>query len=89
MISRAALVGVSCAPTSLALRQGVADINVTPPGAPTKVRPARLIVGVATDGSREVIVHTRGLADTARVMDDGVYVLRDSVAAPPDLIAVR
>jgi hypothetical protein len=81
-------VGTTCAPTSEAVEHGIASITVTPPGPASHIPPSRLIVGVAPDGAREVLVHTHGAIATVPVVDE-VFVLRDSVAAPPDFLTVR
>jgi hypothetical protein len=78
-------VGTTCAPTSQAIAHGIADISITLPGAAHR---ARLIVGVAPNGVREVLVHTRGATATAPT-HDGVFVLRDATLAPPDTISLH
>lgn len=81
-------VGTTCAPSSEALVHGIASITITPFRPTPGVRPSRLIVGVAPDGTHEVLVHTRGEVDTGPVVNE-VFVLRDSVDAPPDFLALR
>ena len=49
---------------------------------------ADLIVGVAPNGARRVVVRTQGAVETAQVVK-GVFVLRDSIVAPPDSIVPR
>jgi hypothetical protein len=71
--------------TAQALVQGIAAISITPPGAP---QPARLIVGVAPDGTREALVHTRGVTATVPVRG-AAFALRDSTLAPPNFISLR
>lgn len=81
-------VGTTCAPTAEAVQHGIASITITPLRPAPGIRPSRLIVGVAPDGAREVLVHTHGAVATVPVVDE-VFVLRDSVAAPPDFFALR
>jgi hypothetical protein len=78
-------VGSTCAATSHAIAHGIADISITLPGA---AHPARLIIGVAPDGTREALVHTHGTIAATPVHDE-VFVLRDSTLAPPDVISLR
>jgi hypothetical protein len=78
-------VSATCEKTAEATTHGIAAISMTPPGAP---HPARLIVGVAPDGTREALVHTRGVVATVPVRD-GTFVLRDSTLAPSDFISLR
>jgi hypothetical protein len=84
--------GSTCARTGDAIAHGIADITVKRAGAGGPAAPsgpARLIVGVAPDGARAVIVRTRGRAARVAVAD-GTFVLRDALVAPPDrLAAVR
>lgn len=83
-------VGTNCATTADALSHGVASITVSPPGTATRAPTAgaRLIVGVVPDGIRKAHVDTRDTSATLPVVD-GVFVLRDGVAAPPDVITLR
>jgi hypothetical protein len=78
-------VGTTCAATSQAIAHGIADISITLPGAAHRTR---VIVGVAPDGTREALVHTRGAIAAAPVHDE-VFVLRDLTLAPPDVISLR
>jgi hypothetical protein len=75
----------TCAKTAEATAHGIAAVSITPPGTP---HPARLIVGVAPDGTREVLVHTRG-AIAAVPVRHATFVLRDSTLNPPDFISLR
>jgi hypothetical protein len=81
-------IGTTCAQTSQALRHGVAAITVARAVPGSHVPPGRLIVGVAPDGARQVVVHTQGSVETVPVIDE-VFVLRDSMVAPPDFFAPR
>ncbi len=83
--------GTTCASTADAVAHGIADITVkgaAPGAASAHVARARLIVGVAPDGAREVLVHTRGRVATVPVVGE-IFVLRDAVAAAPDFLRVR
>ena len=48
----------------------------------------RVMVGVAPDGTRTVLIQS-GLASTTVRVRHGVFVLRDSVAGPPDRLTLR
>jgi hypothetical protein len=78
-------VGTTCATTAQVIAHGIADISITLPGAAHRFR---LIVGVAPDGAREALVHTRGTIAVAPVHDE-VFLLHDLTLAPPDLISLR
>jgi hypothetical protein len=80
--------GTTCAPTSQAVENGVADVTIARAAPGSRVRPGRLIVGVAPNGARQVVFHTRGTVEAAPVVDD-VFVLRDAIAAPPDSFTAR
>jgi len=84
--------GSTCARTADAVAHGIADTTVKrggPGGGGALAGPARLIVGVAPDGTRAVLVHTRGRMARVPVVD-GTFVLRDGVVAPADrFVAVR
>lgn len=81
-------VGTTCARTSQAIGHGIANIAVRRAPFGSSTGQARLIVGVAPDGARKVLVHTRGSVATAPVSGT-VFVLRDSTAAPPDVLTLR
>jgi hypothetical protein len=81
-------VGTTCTPTAQAIEHGVVYVSITPPNPAAHVAPSRLVVGVAPDGVREVLVHTRGLVAKVPVVD-AVFMRRDAVAAPPDFVALR
>lgn len=78
-------VSATCGKTAQATVHGIAAISITLPDAP---HPARLIVGVAPDGTREALVHARGVIAAVPVRG-GTFVLRDSTLAPPDFISLR
>ena len=78
-------VSATCVKTAEATVHGIAATSLTPPKAP---HPARLIVGVAPDGTREALVHTRGVVTTVPVRSE-TFVLRDATLAPADFISLR
>lgn len=78
-------VGATCVKTAQAIVHGIAASSITPPDAP---HPARLIVGIAPDGTREALVHTRDVIAAVPVRG-AVFVLRDSTLAPADFISLR
>jgi len=71
--------------TAPATAHGIAATSITPPNAP---HPARLIVGVAPDGTREALVHTRGVVAAVPVRG-AAFALRDSTPHPADFISLR
>lgn len=80
--------GTTCAPTWYAVEHGVVDVTVAGAAPGSRVPPARLIVGVAPNDAHRVVVRTRGAVETAQVVKD-MFVLRDSIVAPPDSIVPR
>jgi hypothetical protein len=78
-------VNATCTNTAQAIMHGIATTSITPPGTSHSVR---LIVGVAPDGTREALVHTRGAIAGVRVRHTA-FALRDSIAAPPNFISFR
>ncbi|MBS1870157.1 MAG: hypothetical protein JSS99_10875 [Actinobacteria bacterium] len=79
-------VGTVCASTRQVIEQGLATISFTSAGATSA--PTRLLVGITPDDAREAVVHTHGSGAAVPVVND-VFVLRDSVLAPSDFIALR
>jgi hypothetical protein len=79
--------GMNCAPVADAVTHGVANVAIGP-DAPGSARRVRLIVGMTPRGARKVLIRTRGSTTTVPVEGD-VFVLRDSLIAPPDSIASR
>jgi hypothetical protein len=78
-------VSATCAKVAEARVHGIAATSITPPGTP---HPARLIAGVAPDGTHEALIHTRGITATVPIRD-GTFALRDSTLAPADSISLR
>jgi len=83
-----AAVGTVCSKTAQARASGVATTSIPRAGQNAPVTGPRVIVGVAPDGARAVVVHTRGRTAVARVVD-GLFVRRDDSVDPPDRITVR
>jgi hypothetical protein len=81
-------ISTTCEQTASALKHGIADITITLANPATHTPELRLIVGVAPDGTRQAIVHTRGMVETAPVLH-GVFALSDSIVAPPDFFEMR
>lgn len=81
-------VGTVCARTQQVIQQGFATVSFTPAERGAAGVPSRLLVGIAPDNAREALVHTHGSVATVPVVND-VFVLRDSVQAPSDFIALR
>lgn len=75
-------VGAVCATVSQALHHGVASTSLDP------ISGRRVIVGVVPIGTRTVLVRTGVTTSSVRVVR-GHFVLRDSVAAPPDELTLR
>lgn len=80
--------GTVCARASQARRRGIAATAITRAVPGSHVKAGRLIVGLAPDGAKQVVVHTRGSTETVPVRDE-IFVLRDSTAAPPDFFMPR
>ncbi len=79
-------VSSACATTKVALNHGVVTVSLreATAGAPAE----RLIVGVVPDGISEVVVHTRRVASRVAVVDH-VFVRRDAINEPPDLVSLN
>ncbi|HKG38991.1 MAG TPA: hypothetical protein VKB25_08380 [Conexibacter sp.] len=80
--------GTVCGSTRQAIREGIATISFTPAERAPAGAPTRLVVGVAPEGTRDVLVHTHGSV-TATPVVRGVFVLRDSVRVPSDFVELR
>jgi hypothetical protein len=76
----------TCAPTKAALRHGVTIASLREARAGTQAK--RLIVGVVPDGTAEAVIHTGGTA-SSRAIAHHLFVLRDSVKLPPNVISLR
>jgi hypothetical protein len=76
-------IGTVCASADQALRQGIANTSVD------QASGRRVIVGVAPDGARSVLVRTGPSTASARVRRHGSFVLSDSASAPPDTLTPR
>lgn len=79
-----------CPTAQAALQHGVAGVFIRVPSAPWFGTPGRrLVIGVAPDRASEILIHTHGSVRSVPVSGEGVFALSDSIAAPPDLLAVR
>ncbi len=78
---------MGCFATKYALDHGVVAITL---GRSTSksARVARVIAGVAPDGTDAVIAHTRGAEVRIPVAASGVFVLRDHAFNPPDQLTL-
>jgi hypothetical protein len=79
-------VSSSCAPTKVALRHGIvaSSFREADGAAPAE----RVIVGVVPDGTRDAVVHT-GKTTVTVAITRHIFVLKDSVSEPPDLVSLR
>jgi hypothetical protein len=85
--TRTNAVGMACATNDQAAVRGVATILLTArPGDPSVPR-SRIVIGIAPDGTRAMHVKTGASRTTVAVTEQGVFVLRDALTRPPDLIA--
>lgn len=71
-----------CASVAQAVRHGVANTSLNP------ISGKRIIVGVVPTGTRVVLVRSGEVTSPVRAFN-GHFVLRDSVAAPPDELTLR
>jgi len=78
-------VTATCATTAAAAAHGIAAVSITPPGTSD---PARLIVGIAPDGTRRAFVHTHRSVTEVPV-HTATFVLRDATPDPPSFISLR
>lgn len=74
--------GAVCASVTQALHHGVASTSLN------QISGRRVIVGVVPIGTRTVLVRSRATTSSVRAIH-GHFVLRDSVAAPPDVLTLR
>lgn len=79
---KSSTIGTVCASTGEALRNGIANTSLDPTSG------RRIIVGVVPKGTRTVLIRSGSLTASARV-HRGHFVLRDSVASPPDRVTLR
>lgn len=78
----------SCSPTRMAVASGVAivTINAHPRKSPSG---SRSMIGIAPDQAKQVVVRTGGSVIDRPVAKWGIFTLRDSIIAPPDLLTFR
>jgi hypothetical protein len=80
-------IGTICTRTQNALKHGTGTITFIPAKTPAGM-PTRLLVGIAPDGARTALVHTKSSVAAVPVFN-GVFVLRDSLLGPADSIELR
>jgi hypothetical protein len=84
------IAGRFCATTKNVLKHGVSAVFLRAPGTPWFGTPGRrLIVGVAPEGVRDVLILTDGKKGHAWVRSHGIFTLSDSVNDPPREILLR
>jgi hypothetical protein len=76
------VIGTVCATVAQALKHGIANTTLD------RATGRRVIVGVVPDGTRSVVVKSRGSSESAPVRD-GRFVLRDRVDEPPNVVILR
>jgi len=76
----------ACAPTETALAHGVVAASLQEASVAAPAR--RLIVGVVPDGTTEVVVHTEEMTSRVETAHH-IFVKRDSVEKPPDVVSLR
>lgn len=79
---RSPSVGTVCASVSQALHHGIANTSVD------FISGKRVIVGVVPTGTHTVLVRSGATTSSVRALH-GRFVLRDSIAAPPDEFTLR
>lgn len=80
-------VETTCTATQQAASQGVTAVRISGAsneGAFGATTGRRLIVGMAPDGARKMLIETPGAAATTTPVVDGVFIHRDSIPNPPD-----
>jgi hypothetical protein len=82
MASGSPSVGAVCASVTQALHHGVASTSLNPASG------KRIMVGVVPNGIHTVFVQSGAKTSSVRAVH-GRFVLRDSVAAPPDELTLR
>lgn len=75
-------IGTVCASINQTLRHGIANTSLDP------ISGRRIIVGVVPKGTRTVLIRSGNSTTSVHVVH-GRFVLRDSVAGPPDVLALR
>lgn len=76
----------ACAPTKYVVAHGVGIVSIG--AGHSRSSGHRLIVGVAPNGTRQVLVHTDGSVATVPVVGN-VFTLRDSSSNPPERLTLR
>jgi hypothetical protein len=74
-----------CTRTQGVIKHGTGTITFMPARFAPAGMPTRLLVGIAPDDARTALVHTKRSVAVVQVVN-GVFVLRDSLRGPSDLI---
>ncbi len=75
-------ISFACTSASQALRRGIMSTSLN------RITRRRTMVGVTPDGTRSALIQSGALTTSVRVRH-GLFVLRDSVALPPDQVTLR
>lgn len=75
-------ISFACTSASRALRRGIMNTSLN------RITRRRTMVGVTPDGTRSALIQSGVLTSSVRVRH-GLFVLRDSVALPPDQVTLR
>jgi hypothetical protein len=75
-------ISFACTSAGRALRRGVMNTSLD------KISGRRTMVGVTPDGTHSALIQSGALTTSVRVRH-GIFVLRDSVALPPDQVTLR
>lgn len=78
-------VSAACAPTTVTLAHGIAIVSLREAGSRRPIE--RIVVGVAPDGAHRAAIHTGTAASTVSITRH-VFVLKDSMSKPPDVVSV-
>ncbi len=76
----------ACAPTKAALAHGIVGASLRE--GRSEVPAERLIVGVVPDGATEAVVHTGKVASKVAIAHH-LFVLRDSMEEPPEVVSLN
>ncbi len=77
-------VGFSCTPTGYVLKRGTYSATVPPHDQPRPRR--RVIVGLAPDGVRKVLIHTAGSPPRSSRVTQNSFALEDESTRPPEFV---
>lgn len=76
----------ACAPTKTALAHGIVAVSLQKMSVIPSAE--RLIVGVVPDGTTEAVVHTGKIASRITIAHH-IFVLRDSLEEPPEVVSLN